>query len=185
LRELSLHILDIAENGLDAGAGLIGICIFEEEEKNELTIIVEDDGTGIKEELLGRVTDPFYTTRRTRRVGLGLSLFRETSRRCDGDFAITSREGKGTRVKATFRLDHIDLPPLGDIAGCISALIAGHPEVDIAYTHRRNGEEFCFDTREIKRELEGIAIHEPRVLTDLAGLIRDSEAKLGTVSAPG
>jgi hypothetical protein len=182
---LSLHILDIAENGVDAGAGLISISILEDQGKNRLTIIIEDDGTGIKEELLEKVTDPFYTTRRTRRVGLGLSLFRETSRRCDGDLAVISREGKGTRVEATFRLDHIDLPPLGNIGGCVSTLIAGHPEVDLAYTHRMNGEEFHFDTREIRSELEGIAINEPRVLTYLDRLIRDSESKLRAVSASG
>lgn len=178
MRELSLHILDIVENGVDAGAGLIDISILEEKAKNTLTVVVEDDGRGIKEGALEKVLDPFYTTRRTRRVGLGLSLFRESSRRCDGAFTITSREGEGTRVTATFRLDHIDLPPFGNIAGCISALIAGHPEVDLVYTHRINGGEFCFDTREIKSELEGIAINEPKVLKYLVGVIRESEAEL-------
>jgi len=178
LRELSLHILDIAENGMDAGAGLIKISVLEAKERNVLTIIIEDDGHGIEKGLLKKVTDPFYTTRNTRRVGLGLSLFRETSRRCEGNFSITSRKGKGTRVEAQFHRDHIDLPPMGDIAGCIISMIMGHPEIDVTYTHRINGKEFCFDTREIRKELDGIAINEPRVVKYLRGLIRESEAEL-------
>jgi len=182
LRELSLHILDIAENGIDAGAGLITISILEEKEKDILTITITDDGKGIERKVLEKVTDPFYTTRRTRRVGLGLSLFRETTRRCDGSFSITSRERAGTRVEATMRLDHIDLPPLGNMAGCIVALIAGHPEIDLVYSHRVNHEEFYFDTREIKKELDDVAINEPKVLKYLGEVIRESETKL---SAPG
>lgn len=178
MRELSLHILDIAENGIDAGADLITISIVEEKEKGLLTITIADDGKGIEREVLEKVTDPFYTTRGTRRVGLGLSLFRETTRRCDGTFSITSRKGEGTRVTATFRLDHIDLPPLGNMAGCIVALIAGHSEVELAYSHRVNHEEFCFDTRDIKKVLDDVAIHEPKVLKYLGDMIRESETKL-------
>ena len=182
MRELSLHILDIAENGIDAGAHLITISVREEREKNLLTITLEDDGSGIAKEVLEKVTDPFYTTRRTRRVGLGLSLFRETSRRCDGRFSVTSREGEGTLVKATFRRDHLDLPPLGDMGGCITALIAGHPEVDLHYSHRVNGEEFYLDTRDIKKDLEDVAIHEPKILKYLGGMIRKAEARLRTMT---
>jgi len=180
LRELSLHILDVAENGIDAGARLITISILEEKKRNVLTVTITDDGSGIEKEVLEKVTDPFYTTRLTRRVGLGLSLFRETSRRCDGTFSITSREGEGTRVVATFRLDHIDLPPLGNMAGCVIALIAGHPEVDLAYIHRADNEEFYFDTREIKKELDDVAINEPKVLKYLEEVIKNEEKRFKT-----
>jgi len=179
LRELSLHILDIAENSLDAGATLINISVSEERDGNLLVIAIEDNGRGIPERDLEKVMDPFFTTRTTRRVGLGLSLLRETSKRCGGAFSITSQEGNGTRVEATFRLDHIDLPPMGDVAGCISSIIMGHPEVDLVYVHRVNGTEFRFDTREIKQGLEGVAINEPRVLKYLDGVIRESEEELG------
>lgn len=180
MRELSLHILDVAENGVNAGARLITISILKEKEQNTLTVTIADDGSGIEKGVLEKVTDPFYTTRLTRRVGLGLSLFRETSRRCDGHFSIASREGEGTRVTATFRLDHLDLPPLGNMAGCIIALIAGHPEVELVYSHRTNSEEFYFDTRDIKKELDDVAINEPKVLKYLGQMIQESEAKLKT-----
>lgn len=178
MRELALHILDIAENGVNAGAGLLTISILEEKERNTLAVTIEDDGSGIAEGVLEKVTDPFYTTRVTRRVGLGLSLFRETSRRCDGHFSITSVEGKGTWVTATFRLDHLDLPPLGNVAGCIVALIAGHPEVELVYTHRVNGEEFALDTRDIKKELDDVPINAPKVLQYLGKVIQEAETKL-------
>lgn len=178
MREMSLHILDIAENALDAGATLIGISISEEKKKDLLTIALEDNGCGIEEKNLEKVLDPFYTTRRTRRVGLGLSLFRETSRRCGGDLNIRSDVGKGTRVEATFRPDHIDLPPMGDMGGCIGIMIMGHPEVDIVYVHQREGAKFDFDTREIKTGLQGVAINHPGVLKYLMGVIRESEAAL-------
>jgi len=181
LRELSLHILDIAENGLDAGATFIGIFISEAREEDLLSIAIEDNGRGISSKRLEKVLDPFFTTRQTRRVGLGLSLFRETSRRCGGSFTLTSREGRGTQVKATFGLSHIDLPPMGDIAGCISTILMGHPRVDLLYDHEVDGESFRFDTREIKEGLEEVPINNPRVLMHLIEMIRQSEAALRNI----
>jgi len=181
LREMSLHILDIAENGLDAGATFIGIFLSETRADDLLSVTIEDNGLGISSENLEKVMDPFYTTRQTRRVGLGLSLFRETSRRCGGTFKLTSREGRGTRVEATFGLTHIDLPPMGDIAGCISTILMGHPHLDLVYDHEVDGEKFTFDTREIKEGLEEVPISNPRVLMHLTEMIRKSEAALREV----
>jgi len=174
LRELSLHILDIAENGINAGADLIRLSVREDQENNWLRISISDNGYGIPEEMLKQVLDPFYTTRTTRRVGLGLSLFRETSRRCAGEFDIISGEGKGTQVDASFRLDHIDLPPMGDLAGTITTLIMGNPGVDFVYTHERRGDAFHLDTREIARELDGVEISHPQVIRYIAESIRES-----------
>jgi Histidine kinase-, DNA gyrase B-, and HSP90-like ATPase len=178
LRELSLHILDIAENALDAGATFIGIFLSEKRADDLFRITIEDNGRGIPSENLEKVLDPFFTTRQTRRVGLGLSLFRETSRRCGGTFALISREGSGTRVEATFGLGHIDLPPMGDIAGCISTLLMGQPRLNLVYEHEVDGEKFTFDTREIREGLEEVPIDNPRVLMHLNQMIRDSEAAL-------
>lgn len=127
MREISLHIIDISENGIAADADLIKIKISESRINNLLEITISDNGTGIATELINRVTDPFFTTRRTRRIGLGLSLLKEAAGRCSGEFIINSREGKGTEVSASFVLDHIDLAPMGDLAGSITCLIMGNP----------------------------------------------------------
>ena len=173
MRELSLHIMDIMENGIGAGADLIRLSIEEDHRKNLLLVSVTDNGQGIPEALLDRVADPFLTTRTTRRVGLGLSLLREASRRCEGEFRITSKEGEGTRTEATFRMDHIDLAPMGDIAGVITSLIMGSPEVDFVYFHRADDQRFDLDTRVVRRELEGVPLSHPKVLQYLSETISE------------
>ena len=178
MRELSLHIMDIVENGLAAGADLIQISIEEHRKERQLIVSVKDNGRGIPEDLLPKVLSPFYTTRTTRRVGLGLSLLREAARRCEGDLRLASKEGEGTEVVATFRLDHIDLAPLGDMAGSLTALIMGRPDVDFVYTHELDGKVFRMDTREVKKELGGLTIGNPKVIRRLATFIRESLAEL-------
>ena len=181
MREMSLHIMDIAENGIGAGAKLIDISVTEDRKDNRLKIVIRDNGRGIPVDLVERVMDPFYTTRTTRRVGLGLSLFREASRRCDGEFAIKSKEGQGTEVSASFRLDHIDLAPLGDMAGSLTSLILGNPDVDFVYTHSVGDKEFRLDTRKIKEDLEGVEITHPEVIKFIGDLVRESLADIRKV----
>lgn len=123
--------------------------------------------------------DPFFTTRTTRRVGLGLSLFREAARRSEGDFELRSQEGEGTEVRATFQLDHIDRPPLGDMAGTLTSLIVGNEDVDYVYTHVIDDRSLELDTREIKEELEGVPIHHPEVIRYLRQILRDFQADAG------
>jgi anti-sigma regulatory factor (Ser/Thr protein kinase) len=184
VRELSLHIMDVAENGVAAGATLIDIAVAEGRKGNRLEITIKDNGRGIPAPLLEQVLNPFYTTRTTRRVGLGLSLFREASRRCEGDFHIKSREGEGTEVYASFKRDHIDLAPFGDIAGSLTSLIMGNPDVDFVYRHKVDGELFRLDTREVKQELEDVSIQHPDVIRYLADLIRESVAELQSPKVP-
>jgi anti-sigma regulatory factor (Ser/Thr protein kinase) len=174
VRELSLHIMDIVENSVAAGATQVHIAVVEDGSRNLLRISIKDNGRGIPEHRLGQVLDPFYTTRTTRRVGLGLSLFREASRRCDGEFALQSKEGEGTEVIASFRLDHIDLAPLGDMASSMTSLIMGNPEVDFVYTHERNGRAFQVDTRELRTELDEVPITHPEVIKTIGQSIRES-----------
>jgi len=178
VREMSLHIMDVAENGIGAGASLIEISVREDGKANRLTVTIRDNGRGIPADILDKVTDPFYTTRTTRRVGLGLSLFREASRRCEGEFAIRSREGEGTEVSASFRLDHIDLAPMGDMVGSLTGLIVGNPQVDFVYIHEVDGQVFKLDTRDVKQELDGVEITHPRVIKFLGDLIRESLADI-------
>ena len=178
MHELSLHIMDIAENGISAGATLIEITVTEDKRKNRLKIVLRDNGRGMSGEQMKKAMDPFFTTRTTRRVGLGLSLFKEASKRCEGEFHLDSEEGKGTEVTATFRLNHIDLAPMGDIAGALTTLIMGNSEVDFLYTHEAGDDDLIIDTRDIKNELDGLTINDPHVIKYLANMIRESLADL-------
>lgn len=178
MREIALHIMDIIENGLDAGASLITLSTTKDGKEKVLRISIKDNGRGIPDSMLEQITDPFVTTRTTRRVGLGLSLFKESAKRCDGEFDISSNQGEGTMVRASFRTDHIDTPPLGDMAGSLTSLIMTHPEVDFVYTHEADGNKFEMDTRQIKKELDDVPICHPEVMTHIARSIRESLEEL-------
>lgn len=173
MEELSLHILDIAKNSVKAKATLIEIVITEDEKNNLLTIGIFDNGCGMSQEFLKTVKDPFSTTRTTRKVGMGISLFEAASVQCGGELTITSKEGVGTKVTATFEYDHIDRAPLGDMTETIKTLIWGSPEIDFLYRHTKNGKEFCLDTREIRSVLGGVPLDTPDVLLWLDGYISE------------
>lgn len=178
MEELALHVLDLAQNSLAAGATLVIIIINEDTMTNRLTIGIEDNGRGMESEFVVQVLDPFITTRTTRRVGLGLPLLFMTARQCGGDLTIDSEPGRGTKVTATFELDHWDLPPLGDMASTITTLLVGQSEVDFLYRHIVNGIEFRLDTRELRAELDPVPLTEPKVLTFLQAYITDELANL-------
>ncbi len=148
MEDLSLHILDIAENSISASAKRIEIRIDEDEAKDLLTIEIRDDGKGMDEQTLKKVLDPFFTTRTTRRVGLGLSLLAQAARETDGNLELDSRNGEGTTVRATFGFSHPDRKPMGDILETIRTLVVSHPEIDFLYEHRKNDSIYRFDTRE-------------------------------------
>jgi anti-sigma regulatory factor (Ser/Thr protein kinase) len=178
MREISLHIMDIAENSITAGADCIHILVDEARDKNRLRIEIRDNGKGLPPEMVDKATDPFITTRTTRRVGLGLSLFEAAAQRCEGKFTVSSKPGKGVCVKADFQFDHIDRAPVGDMAATLSVLIGGNQGVDFVYTHMINGAPFNLDTREIRRELEGVSITEPTVIQHLTESIRKALTEL-------
>ncbi|MCX7706798.1 MAG: ATP-binding protein, partial [Anaerolineae bacterium] len=139
MRELSLHILDALQNSLEAGATLVELTVDEDLAADRLTIVIRDNGRGMDEATLARVTDPFFTTRKTRHVGLGIPLFKAATERCNGDFVITSAPGKGTTLEATFQHSHIDRAPLGDMVGTLLSFILGGT-CDVRYVHRRRQE---------------------------------------------
>jgi len=152
MEDLSLHILDIAENSISASAKRIEIRIDEDEAKDLLTIEIKDDGKGMDEQTLQKALDPFFTTRTTRKVGLGLSLLAQAARETDGNLVLDSRNGQGTTVKATFRFSHPDRKPMGDIDETLRTLVAGYPGIDFLYEHKRNDSIYRFDTRETDRK---------------------------------
>lgn len=173
MQDLSLHILDIAENSIEAQATTVEIRLEENRGQDLLTLEIIDNGRGMDEKMVSGATDPFVTTKKTRRVGLGLPLLAEAARAANGRLDLQSEPGKGTCVRATFQLSHIDLKPLGDIAQTLITLIIGHPEADIVYTHRVNGSEYQLDTREIKPQLDGIPLQSPEVLRILRNNIKE------------
>lgn len=164
MQELSLHILDIAQNSIAAKASFVEIEIEEDEKKDLLTIKIKDNGTGMDEETSRKVSDPFFTTRTTRKVGMGIPLFAQAAQSCGGDLNIYSKKGKGTIIEATFILSHIDRAPLGSMSDTMVSLVASHPEIDFVYRHRVQDKEFVFDTREIKKVLDEVPINNPLVL---------------------
>jgi anti-sigma regulatory factor (Ser/Thr protein kinase) len=174
VRELSLHILDIAENGITAGADCIQILINEARNEDLLTIVIEDNGRGMPAEKLQKPTDPFITSRTTRRVGLGLSLLAAAADRCAGKLEIETEPGRGTRVEATFRYSHIDRAPVGDMASTITTLIMGNPQVDFVYTHIVDTEDFVLDTRDLKESAQDQSLTDPVLIFHLSQSIRNS-----------
>ena len=149
MEDLSLHILDVVENSIAAEASKVEICIIEDTAENLLTVEIKDDGRGMSDEILKKVLDPFYTTRTTRRVGMGLSLLAQSAEESEGTFDIRSKPGEGTEVKATFRYDHIDRKPLGDLKSTFIALLTSYPDVNFIYKHVDEEGEFLLDSNDL------------------------------------
>ena len=174
MEDISLHILDVAENSVSAGATLIKITISEETAKDLFSVEIEDNGKGIPEDIRPKVLDPFVTTRTTRKVGLGLPLLAQAARDTGGDITVKTADTSGTIVTATFRQSHIDMKPLGNISETLVVLIAGNPQVDFLFTYTKNRNAFSLDTREIKKELDGVPITSPPALSFLKKYLSES-----------
>ncbi|MCL2087482.1 MAG: ATP-binding protein [Oscillospiraceae bacterium] len=169
MTEISLNVLDIAQNSVKAKASLIEIEVEINTLQDFLTVIIKDNGTGMGERELMRVTDPFFTTRTTREVGLGVSLFKMSAEMTGGSFEITSKQGEGTCVKAKYILSSIDRMPLGDICATIETLMVYNTHIDFIYNYQIDGEGFSLSTLEMKEILDGVPLDTP----DVAQYIRD------------
>ncbi len=182
MQDLSLHILDIVENSIDAGAKEIEIIIKENIKQNLLVLKIKDNGKGMDKNTVAKALDPFYTTKKTRRVGLGLSMLAQAAKEAEGSFNIKSKKGKGTTVTAKFVHDHIDRKPIGNMAETIIALIAGKgTKVDFIYEHHKNNKNFAFDTRIIKNELNDVPINNAEVLNILRENIIKELKRIGAM----
>lgn len=162
--ELSLHILDIVENAVRAEAKTVSITLTEDPRLDRLTLEIRDDGKGMSEQELDRVLDPFYTTKKVRRVGLGLPMLAQAAQNAGGRFRIESKPSKGTVVRVSFQLSHFDRQPLGDLQGTLTTLIMGNPDTHFIYRHRCGELEYALDTDEIKSEIEDIPINHVEVI---------------------
>ena len=185
MKELSLHILDITKNSVSAGAKNISLSLTETQE-HALTIVIADDGRGMTPEFLARVTDPFTTTRTTRKVGLGLPLLKMAAEGTGGTLFITSihkeedEKNCGTTVKATFYTNHIDCPPLGDVVSTVVLLVQSAPFLPrYIYRHVKDGKESHLDTRELHEQLGGdIPLNEPEILSFIGEYLKEQEDAL-------
>lgn len=174
MKELALYILDLSQNSIRAGAKNIYIEINIDTSKDMLKVSIEDDGCGMNEKFLKKVTDPFITTRKERKVGLGIPLFKELAQLCEGNFEIFSEEGKGTKIIATFKLSSIDLVPIGDMASTIVSLILSAPEVDIVYKYSKDGYEFLFDTKELRKVLKEVSLNDIKVVNWIKEYVKEN-----------
>ena len=178
MQELSLNVLDIAQNSVRAGARLIEIMVDEQPESDIMTITVADDGCGMTPEQAAHVTDPFFTTRTTRRVGLGVPFLKMAAEMTGGGLTIETAPGRGTTVRAVFGLTHIDRMPLGDIAATICSLIQCNPEIDFTYTYRRGESSFMADTREFCAVLGDVPLSNPEVVAFIGSFIRENTQEI-------
>jgi len=177
MKEITLHLLDLAENSVSAGARRVEITICEDLEADLLTTSLQDDGRGMDEETVRRVTDPFYTSRTTRKVGLGIPLLKGAAEECNGGLKVSSQPGVGTRVEVSFQHSHIDRMPLGDLSSTFLNLSAAHPETHwvFRYTVRNSEKEatFEYDDQPIKETLAGLPITHPEVLAYLREMLNE------------
>jgi len=175
MKELSLHILDLVQNSLSAEAKCIQISVLHDLSRDLVEITIKDDGNGMTPEFLAKVTDPFVTTRTTRKIGMGIPLFKMAAEQTGGTLHIDSAPGQGTELKATFVRSHIDTPPLGDMAETIVTLVQGAPLVEFVYSYEKDLQKFKFDTREVREILEDVPLNEPDVLEWIKSKIQESE----------
>lgn len=173
MKELSLHILDIIQNSITANANFIKIIINEDNKKNLMSVEITDNGKGMSREFVEEVVNPFITTRKTRKVGLGIPLFKAAAERCNGEFYIDSVLGKGTKVFASFEKNHIDRAPLGNMVDTMITIIIANEKIDYMYEHCIDDERFIFNTRDIKNILGEVPLNDTCVLDWIKRSIMD------------
>jgi anti-sigma regulatory factor (Ser/Thr protein kinase) len=179
LEDLSLHILDIVENAIAAKAKKIDISIMEEAEEDRLVIEIEDDGIGMDEESSRKATDPFFTTRTSRKVGLGLSLMAQAAQEAGGVLRIESELGKGTKVTVTFQYNHIDRKPLGSMVETMTTLLLGNSELDISYAHHKEGKSYVLNSQILEERFSDRSPTDPEVIQWLRKHLKEGLAQIG------
>ena len=179
MEDLSLHILDIVENAISAKAKKIEIWVVEEPREDRLTIEIKDDGIGMDEEVSQKAVDPFFTTRSSRRVGLGLSFMAQAAQEAGGSIRIESTLGKGTKVTATFQYHHIDRKPLGSMVETMMTLLMGNPELDILYTHQKEGKSYVLSSSWLKNHFKDRSLIDPEVIQWMKTHLKEGLKQIG------
>jgi hypothetical protein len=178
MKELSLNVLDIIENSVNAHAENIDLIICENTGDDVLTITVSDDGRGMDAELLEKACDPFATTNTRKKVGLGLPLLKEEAEMCGGRLTITSKPGQGTVVSASFVNSHVDRPPIGDITGTVTAVIAMHPGMNFSYSHTFDGRTFTVTTMQLREIMDPVPLNDPAILKGIQNYVQSNLDKI-------
>lgn len=174
MKELSLHILDIAQNSVRAKASNVIISVEELKECNLFRFTIDDDGVGISDDILKTIKNPFTTTRTTRKVGLGIPLLNSTCELCNGKLDIRRKEDKGTILVTEMEYNNIDRPPMGDIASTVVGLICSNPLIHFVYSHSYNKNTFVLDTDEINEILDGTPITDTKIYTWLKEYVKEN-----------
>ncbi len=181
MRELALHLLDIAENSVAAGARNIEIVALADTHKDRLYLSVADDGFGMTAEMAAKVTDPFVTSRTTRKVGLGIPLLKAAAEACDGWLIIQSAPGKGTQIKVEFCNSHIDRMPLGDLPSTWLALLVSYPAIHWMFKYGIDNDCYDFDDQAIKDTLGDISLTEPDILAFLRNTLQEGFHEINAI----
>ena len=163
MANLSMHLLDIAANSVRAGANHITICFCDSLKRNEISLEITDDGKGMDEKTLKAVQDPFFTTRSTRRIGLGIPFFKELAEQCEGQFELESKVNVGTRIKCTMKKDHWDVPPRGDMGDAVILTLCMNENIHIHFDYISDEKQFSFDSLEIKEILGDVSVCEAEI----------------------
>ena len=174
MRELSLNVMDVAQNSVRAEATVVRITVTESDKDDRLTIEIADNGCGMTQEQVQQVIDPFFTTRTTRKVGLGVPLFKLSAEQTGGSFDIQSEKGKGTTTTASYVKSHVDMTPLGDINSTVKILIQCNPDIDFVYTCTTDNGSFTLDTRELREVLGDVSLDTPDVLEWIADYLEEN-----------
>ena len=178
MNDIALHLLDIVQNSLAAGATYIVVSVDENPRDNVLIISVSDNGRGMSPEQLKKLSDPFFTSRTTRRVGLGVPLLKQTAEQSGGSLQVISEPGKGTCLTARFQYDHLDRPPLGDVANALVLMISANPAVDFAYSYTYNGKTYTVNTMEIREILGDTPLSDLYVMEMIEEMIKENQNDL-------
>ncbi|MCR4736898.1 MAG: ATP-binding protein [Bacteroidales bacterium] len=175
MKDLSMHIMDILQNSTRAKATEIGLDVLLDSRADTLTLVFKDNGCGMTPEMVEKVTNPFFTTRTTRKVGLGLPLLKQNTEMTGGSMNIRSEVGVGTTVTAVFGLTHLDTPPMGDLAGTMVLTISAHPEIRFIFHYKRDEEvDYTLDTDEVYEVLDGMPINDPDVIASLKEMVEEN-----------
>ena len=169
-----MHIMDILQNSTRAGATEVTLEVLEDAAADTLTIRFIDNGCGMDAETVQKVINPFFTTRTTRKVGLGLPLLKQNTEQTGGSLDIQSEKGKGTTVTAVFGLTHLDRPPMGDLAGTVVLTASAYPDIRFIFHYKNDKVDYVFDTKEVNEALDGISIQEPEVIEYLKEMIESN-----------